>query len=374
MIDEAVLEELLAQAGDEIPVPAAGPEHVLAALAVVSEPSRRSRPRLTKPLIAAAAVLVVALAVVPTLHGSSSSKTVAVSAPAILHDKERAIEQLHGQTASGSGANGAFGVVPTSTVPAPFTSGGSVNTTAGSTAPGSTAPGGPVDAAKIVKTGTLDLQVPHSTLRTAVNRVTSATVGLGGYVASSKTSYDGTDPTAQITVRVPASQFEAAIARLRAVPGAKVLADSENGTDVTAQYADLQAQLTAATAGRDALLVVLSRAETVGDILAVQDRVTAAQSTVDQLQGRINVLNDQSSYSALAITLSEKPAHAATTAVRVTPPSGISKAWADGRQGFSNGIEWIIARSGGALIVLLAGIALLFGIRYLYPIVRRGLV
>ena len=61
MIDEAVLEELLAEVGAEIPVPAAGPENVLAELAVVAGPNRRSRPRLTKPLIAAAAVLVVAL-------------------------------------------------------------------------------------------------------------------------------------------------------------------------------------------------------------------------------------------------------------------------------------------------------------------------
>jgi hypothetical protein len=218
------------------------------------------------------------------------------------------------------------------------------------------------------------LQVPHSTLRTAVNRVTGATDGFGGYVASSRTSYDNTNPTAQIAVRVPAHEFETAIARLRALPGVKVLGDSENGTDVTAQYTDLQAQLSAATAGRDALLVVLSKAQSVVDILAVQDRVTAAQSTVDQLQGRINVLNDQSSFSSLAVTLSEKPARGTTAALHRTPESGIGKAWADARHGFSSGIEWLIARSGGALIALLAALALLFGIRYLDPIVRRGLV
>jgi hypothetical protein len=357
MMDEAVLQALLAQAGDEIPVPAAGPERVLNALATVSGPSRGPRPRFTKPLMAAAATILIALVAVPVLASRSTTgaKHLAVSAPTGSPAKERSVTNAP----AGLGGN-VHGVTAT------FPSSRSFSR--------ATAPSGPVDAAKIVKTGTLDLQVPRSTLRTAANRVTSATVGLGGYVASSRTSYDGTNPTAQITVRVPAPQFEAAIARLRAMPGVKVLADGESGTDVTAQYADLEAQLTAATAGRDALLVVLSRADTVGDILAVQDRVTAAQSTVDQLQGRINVLNDQSSYSSLAITLSEKPAHAATTAARVTPPSGISKAWADGRQGFTNGIEWLIARSGGALIVLLAGIALLFGIRYLYPIVRRGLV
>ena len=73
-------------------------------------------------------------------------------------------------------------------------------------------------------------------------------------------------------------------------------------------------------------------------------------------------------------TLSEKPVKATTTAAHHAPPTGLSKAWADARHGFTDGIEWLIARSGGALIFLLAALALLFGIRYLYPVVRRGLV
>jgi hypothetical protein len=355
MIDEAVLRELLTQAADAIPLPPPGPARILTALAGPAPTTRRSRPPFVKPLAAAAAAVVVVLLAVPMLGGGSSSKRMVVTAgPALAPADGRSFKRSLGQ-----GGNTLGGATAT-TVP----------TLSGSTG----TPSGPVDGAKIVKTGTLDLQVPHATLRAAVNRVTGATVGLGGYVASSKTSYDNPNPTAQITIRVPGQQFETAIARLRALSGVKVLGDSENGTDVTAQYADLQAQLAAATAGRDALLVVLSRAETVGDILAVQDRVTAAQSTVDQLQGRINVLNDQTSYSSIATTLSEKPARGATTALHRTPDTGISKAWADARHGFSNSIEWIIARSGGALIVLLAALALLFGIRYLYPIVRRGLL
>jgi hypothetical protein len=344
MIDEAVLVELLARAAGDIPVPLAGPEQVLNAVRTSSSYSRRPRPHLAKPLMIAAAVGVVVLAAIPVLQsGSSSSRSssVQLSAP---------------PSTFGAGANARK-------------SRGSADA---GTASGRSA-SGPVDAAKIVKTGTLDLQVGHGTLRVAVNRVTGAAVGLGGYVAKSETSYGGSNPTAQITIRVPADQFEAAVTRLDALRGIKVLGESENGTDVTAQYVDLQAQLAAATSGRDALLGVLSRAETVGDILAVQDRVTAAQSQVEQLQRRINALGDQAAFSSLAVTLSEKPIHGETAALHRTD-RGLTKAWADARHGFSTSIEWLIARSGGALIVLLAALAILFGIRYLYPIVRRGLL
>ena len=77
--------------------------------------------------------------------------------------------------------------------------------------------------------------------------------------------------------------------------------------------------------------------------------------------------------SSLAVTLSEQPSPAEAAAIHRND-RGLSKAWADARHGFSTGIEWIIARSGGALIALLAALAILFGIRYLYPIVRRGLL
>ena len=344
MIDEAVLEKLLAQVADDIPVPTAGPDQVVNALAVASTQRRRARPHLAKPLMIAAAVVVVLLAAVPVLQMGSSSQS-----------KSSSVRVAAPPPTFGAGANARH-----------------LRDQAGGTTSGGSS-SGPVDAAKIVKTGTLDLQVPHATLRVAVNRVTGAAVGVGGYVANSRTSYGTANPTAQITIRVPSDQFETAITRLDALPGVKVLGESENGTDVTAQYADLQAQLAAATAGRDALLVVLSRADTVGDILAVQDRVTAAQTQVEQLQRRINTLGDQAAFSSLAVTLSEKPSPAEAAAIHRND-RGLGKAWADARHGFSTGIEWIIARSGGALIALLAALAILFGIRYLYPVVRRGLL
>jgi len=243
---------------------------------------------------------------------------------------------------------------------------------------GNTAPANPVappaaDAAKIVKTGSVDLQLAHGTLRATTNRVTAIAVGTGGYVSESRTSFGSEQPTAEMTIRVPVGAFESAIARLGRMPGVKVLAENENGADVTAQYTDLQAQLRAATTERDSLLVVLSRAESIGDILAVRDRVTSVQREIDQLQGRINLLGDQAAFSSIAVSLTEKP-KPGTPVHEVTPPTGISKAWHDARDGFSNAIEWLLARSGGALVVLLALLALVFGVRYLYPVVRRGLM
>jgi hypothetical protein len=231
----------------------------------------------------------------------------------------------------------------------------------------------PVDGAKIVKTGTLDIQVARDALRTSVNRVTGIAVGLDGYIASSTTNYDVADATGQITLRVPVANFEAAVKQLKAMPGVKVLGDSEAGKDVTAQYTDLQARLTAAQTEETAFEDVLAHATSVGDILAVRDRIAGVQTEINQLQGQINLLNDKADFSAIAVTLAEKSI-TTTTAHVSTPPTGLSKAWRDARDGFSNSLEWMLARSGGALIVLLALVALVFGLRYLYPVIRRALL
>ena len=372
MIDEAVLEALMEELGDEITVPADGPDQVVEALANASQPSRGERSRGAKPVLAAAAVLAVVAISVPIVHASSgrvssastgAPRSLAPASPDAFAGASRT--QVHGTSGLGAGA----GLPASGASNDPGPSATPPTDAAASSGSGS----GPVDGAKIVKTGTLDLQVPHGTLRTAVNRVSGLTVGLGGYVADAKTSYGGTDPTAEITIRVPVAGFESAIAKLHALPGVTVLSDSERGADVTGQSVDLHAQLTAATTERDALLVVLSHAQSIADILAVHDRVAAAQTRVDQLEGQIKTLDDQSSFSSLAATLSEKPA-AAKAAVHPKPPTGLAKSWSDARSGFADAVEWLISRSGAALIVVLAALALLFGIRYLYPVVRRGLV
>src|SRR5207302_798862 len=113
---------------------------------------------------------------------------------------------------------------------------------------------------------------------------------------------------------------------------------------------------------RDQLDLVLQKAQTIGDILAVRDRINAVQTEIDQLNGQIKVLNDQTSYSSLAVSISENgPAAKPAAKLHVAkPPTGLDKAWHDARGGFAHSVEWIIARSGKAFVVLVAIIALLF--------------
>ncbi|HEY4189905.1 MAG TPA: DUF4349 domain-containing protein, partial [Candidatus Limnocylindrales bacterium] len=78
--------------------------------------------------------------------------------------------------------------------------------------PGSGQGGGPVaavDDAKIIRTGTMSLEV--SDLNAALRTARDGIVGLGGYVGASTTSNQQDQPSATITYRIPSAKWESAI-------------------------------------------------------------------------------------------------------------------------------------------------------------------
>jgi hypothetical protein len=139
---------------------------------------------------------------------------------------------------------------------------------------------------------------------------------------------------------------------------------------VTAEYSDIKARLTALNATRSQLLTILQKATAIGDVLAVQDRINQVQTEIEQLQGQQKVLDDQTSYAALSVDVSQQGA-------KLGPPqqrAGLAKAWYDAHHGFTNGVEWLIARSGTALLVLLILAALAAVARVAWVLLRRRLV
>jgi len=250
----------------------------------------------------------------------------------------------------------------------------------------------------------MSLLVGDGQLTAAVDRLSAIAAGLGGYVQDSSTN-EGSDsqpptppttvvpvtapsappspaqaspsreaPTATATLRVPVEEFNALVTQAQQI--GKVTSLSTAGQDVTSQYVDLQAQIDALQATRSQLLQVLAKAQTVSDILAVQGQITPVESQIEQLQGQLKVLNDQTSYGTLAVTLSEMvPAIAKHAAPPPPPrPKGFSRAWEHARHSFSHGLESVVSASGGIGVFLLcAAVVLMIG-SLGWRVVRRRLV
>jgi len=231
-------------------------------------------------------------------------------------------------------------------------------------------PAPPTDGAKIIRTGSLDLEVREGAFAGTVDRIVAQTTGLGGYVAESTTSESVDSPSGSIVVRVPGSSFETLLADLREL--GEVKAVSSKGTDVTAQFTDLSARLSALQATRDRLSTVLSEAATVPDILAVQDRITVVQVEIETVQGQQKLLEDQTSFATLAITLGEPGAE--IIELDANPDDGLGGAWDEARRRFGDSIETIVAWSGSAAVVFIVGLFLLGISRLAWVGLRRRMV
>ncbi|MGH9275172.1 MAG: DUF4349 domain-containing protein, partial [Acidimicrobiales bacterium] len=230
-------------------------------------------------------------------------------------------------------------------------------------------PSPPVDSARVIKTGSLDLEVREGAFAGTVDRITAQVIGLGGHIAESTTTESSETPSGSIIVRVPAGSFETLLADLRRV--GEVKAFSSKGTDVTAQFTDLAARLTALTATRDRLSAVLSEAGNVPDILAVQDRITGVQVEIEQIQGQQRLLEDQTSFATLAITLGEPGSEIVTVE---STNEGLGQAWDDARRRFGDAVEGIVSWSGSAAVVLIVGLILLALSRAAWVGIRRRMV
>ena len=75
-----------------------------------------------------------------------------------------------------------------------------------------------------------------------------------------------------------------------------------------------------------------------------------AATQIEQLQGQLNLLNGQTTYSTLTVDVTEGAAPARPGPV---PESGVVRAWHDSVGGFVTGVEGVIRFAGPVLFVLL---------------------
>jgi hypothetical protein len=163
-------------------------------------------------------------------------------------------------------------------------------------------PVGAADDAKIIRTGTMDLEV--SDVPGAIRAGRDAIRSVGGYIGASSTSNRDDQPYAEITYRIPVDRWEDALDALRGLNGltTKVVAEQTQAVDVTGQYVDLEARIRNLRASETALLAIAEKATRVSDILEVQAQITNVRGQIEQLEAQRSDLGDRTAYGTLAVT------------------------------------------------------------------------
>ncbi|MDP9295596.1 MAG: DUF4349 domain-containing protein, partial [Actinomycetota bacterium] len=155
------------------------------------------------------------------------------------------------------------------------------------------------DLSRIVKTAQMSVVVPASqSLSDQFQKARDIADQFGGFVESSSIQ---PGKTGRLMIRVPARRFNAALDQLGHL--GTLESQSVKGQDVTAQFVDLQARLSIAQTHRNVVLKLLSKAHSPDQIIRLQNLVDDAQLKVEQLQGEVRLIKNQTSKATIDLSL-----------------------------------------------------------------------
>lgn len=214
---------------------------------------------------------------------------------------------------------------------------------------GAPAPSGAPLAADrlVIKTANLTMVVTDP--NDAVQRITALATGMGGFVVNSNTTEASVDAhgnkimQANLTVRVPSAQLDAALTQIRAM-AVEVKNINVTGQDVTSEYTDLQSRLTNAEAAAAKLQQIMDNANKTEDVLTVFNQLTTIQQEVEQLKGQIKYYDESASMSAISMNLIPDALNQPIE-VGGWQPQGVAKdaleALVRAFQGLATGVIWV---------------------------------
>ena len=172
-----------------------------------------------------------------------------------------------------------------------------------------------------------DLAIVVKDPKARMKQISDLAKQMGGFVVSSNLYQDTSTgrevPQGSIVIRVPSEKLDEALAKIK--EGAvDVPRENRSGQDVTSQYVDLKAQLTAKQAAEKKLLEIMDQATRAEDVLAVYIQVQTVQTEIEQLKGQIKYLEESAALSAITVQLI---AEESTQPIEVGPwkPEGAAK-------------------------------------------------
>jgi hypothetical protein len=153
----------------------------------------------------------------------------------------------------------------------------------------------------------------------AASKVVELAYSLGGYVAYQSTF----SSSAYVVVRVPAADYQSALAQIRTMGNVTSL--TSNSNDVTVRYTDLNATLASLVAERNDLLRLINQSTSVNSTLAIEAQLQSVNAQINSIEGEILQTQRLITYSTITVSIS-KSAEVKPLSMKLsaTPKSGVS--------------------------------------------------
>ena len=156
---------------------------------------------------------------------------------------------------------------------------------------------------KIVKTASLSIKTKsYDTFLSAVGQKLEQ---YGGYIEQSQEyNYDNaSNRSAEMRVKIPADKLEAFIEELAKV--GTITSKVIGSDDITDSYIDVESRIKALETEEETLLGLLKKAESLSDVIELQQRLSAVRSDLESIKARKQSYDSMVAYSGVTLDIRE---------------------------------------------------------------------
>jgi hypothetical protein len=187
----------------------------------------------------------------------------------------------------------------------------------------------PAAETKIIKNATVELLVEKGEYPRVRREALASATSSGGYLESEDSGKDEEGKVqASLTLRIPAESFESVLEEVSSL--GEVESTRVSTRDVSGEYVDLESRLRHLQVEEAFYLSLISKAETVEEMISIREHLSSVQLEKEKVQGRMKYLDQQVEYSTLTLLVKE------------SSPEGESGFWSsvkDALESFARGMR-----------------------------------
>lgn len=156
---------------------------------------------------------------------------------------------------------------------------------------------------KIIKDGRIGIQVDN--LENSKSRIDTLVRNHGGYYDNESFNNSDWESSNNLKIRIPSANFENFINKIETGEG-EIKYKEIDARDVTDQFIDLESRLQNKKNYLNRYSELLAKAQTVKDILEIEEKIRGIEEEIESTTGRIKYLSDLVEHSTLDLTITKQ--------------------------------------------------------------------
>ena len=152
-----------------------------------------------------------------------------------------------------------------------------------------------------------DIALETTNFSKAVSDLKTMVSSYNGYIASSNITGSQIDRNnlrnASFTIKIPQASFESAKEKIEAL--GNLTSSNTSSQDITKQFIDTEARIKTLKVEEERLLVLLSKAVKIEDIITLESRLSEIRLEIENYTGSLNEMKAQTDYGTINVYISE---------------------------------------------------------------------